>query len=166
MSTELDLKAIKELLDSAESKILQAKNLLFSSGMSEKAKNMDLKTDGKIIEGVFDGEKMVGPDGKGYQISANYASKSKLVTGDTLKLTILEDGSFVYKQIGPIKREKLIGVLEDAGEGKYIVSHQDKKYQVLPASVSYFKAQPGDQLAILVPEGAPTEWAAVENLIK
>ncbi len=36
---------------------------------------------GKIIEGVFDGQMMLSPDGKSTQ-SANYASKSKLVEGD------------------------------------------------------------------------------------
>ncbi|MBU4432193.1 hypothetical protein KKD60_02860, partial [Patescibacteria group bacterium] len=40
--------------------------------------------EGKIVEGVFDGENMIGPDGKQYSIPANYASKSKLVEGDIL----------------------------------------------------------------------------------
>ena len=56
----------------------------------------------KIVEGVFNGQNMVGPDGEIYTIPANYASKSKLVEGDILKLTIAPDGSFVYKQIGPV----------------------------------------------------------------
>ena len=59
---------------------------------------------GKIIEGQFDGQNMIGPDGKVYPVPANYASKSKLVEGDTLKLTIAQDGSFIYKQIGPVER--------------------------------------------------------------
>src|SRR5690606_16926125 len=42
----------------------------------------------KIIEGVFDGENMVDDAGKKYPVPANYASKSKLVEGDMLKLTI------------------------------------------------------------------------------
>ena len=63
---------------------------------------------GKIIEGQFDGQNMIGPDGKVYPVPANYASKSKLVEGDTLKLTIAQDGSFIYKQIGPVERKKII----------------------------------------------------------
>ena len=62
------------------------------------------ETLGKVIEGVFDGQNMVGSDGKTYPVPANYASKSKLVQGDILKLTIAEDGAFLYKQIGPIPR--------------------------------------------------------------
>ena len=43
---------------------------------------------GRIIEGVFDGYQMIGPDGTKYSVPANYSSKSKLVEGDLLKLTI------------------------------------------------------------------------------
>ena len=64
-----------------------------------------------IIEGVFDGQNMVGPDGKLYSVPANYASKSKLVEGDMMKLTISPDGSFIYKQVGPVERDRIVGVL-------------------------------------------------------
>src|SRR3989344_680714 len=30
--------------------------------------------EGKVVEGVFDGESMIGPDGKKYSVPANYAS--------------------------------------------------------------------------------------------
>ena len=53
----------------------------------------------KIIEGIFDGEKMIGPDGQIYSVPANYASKSRLVEGDTLKLIITNRGAFIFKQI-------------------------------------------------------------------
>ena len=38
----------------------------------------------KILEGVFDGQNMVGSDGRQYIVPPNYASKSKLVEGDIL----------------------------------------------------------------------------------
>ena len=53
----------------------------------------DPQAAGRIIEGVFDGENMIGPDGKQYSVPANYASKSKLVEGDILKLTITATGT-------------------------------------------------------------------------
>jgi hypothetical protein len=59
----------------------------------------------RIIEGVFNGEKMVGPDGKEYAVSPNYASKSKIVEGDMMKLTITNNGKFIFKQIGPVERK-------------------------------------------------------------
>src|SRR5690349_18112862 len=46
----------------------------------------------QIIEGVFTGEKMIGPDGQEYSVPPNYASKSKLVEGDHMKLTITGQG--------------------------------------------------------------------------
>ena len=55
---------------------------------------------------------MVGSDGKNYPVPANYASKSKLVQGDILKLTIADDGAFLYKQIGPIPRKQVVGKLK------------------------------------------------------
>src|SRR4029079_16130738 len=102
---------------------------------------------GKIIEGVFDGQAMVGSDGKNYPVPANYASKSKLVQGDILKLTIADDGSFLYKQIGPVPRKQVVGVL-DQKDGHYYVNVDDKQYSVLLASVTYFKAKPGDQVSV------------------
>ncbi len=118
----------------------------------------------KIVEGVFDGEKMIGPDGKQYSVPANYASKSKLVEGDILKLTITQDGTFVYKQIGPIERIRVIGTLEKEDDVFY-VSSDNKKWRILTASVTYFKGKPGDEAVILIPKAGESKWAAVENII-
>ncbi|MBI4090114.1 MAG: hypothetical protein HY421_01810, partial [Candidatus Kerfeldbacteria bacterium] len=124
-------------------------------------------TDGKVIEGIFDGQNMVGPDGKMYSVPANYASKSKLVEGDRLKLTITGDGSFIYKQIGPIERQRLIGILtKDDVTNEYKAMAGDRTYRVLLASITYFKGDTGDEVVILVPKGKPSHWAAVENIIK
>lgn len=122
----------------------------------------------KIIEGVFNGQNMIGPDGKEYSMPANYASKSKLVEGDILKLTIQADGSFLYKQINPIARERLTGkLLVDEVTGQYAaLAKNGKKYNLLTASVTYFKGEPGDEVIILIPKDKVCQWAAVENIIK
>lgn len=122
--------------------------------------------DGRIIEGVFDGESMIGPDGKHYSVPANYASKSKLVEGDTMKLTITPNGTFVYKQIGPIDRSRLVGELEQNTSGNFIVKVDGKMFKVLTASVTYYKGQTGDEAVILVPKGGQSNWAAVENIVR
>lgn len=120
-----------------------------------------------IIEGVFDGQNMVGPDGKLYSVPANYASKSKLVEGDLLKLTISANGSFIYKQIGPVERDRLVGVLiKDEQSEDFKVMSQGRIYKVLLASITYFKAELGDEVVILVPKGSASTWSAVENVIK
>ena len=163
---EKELAKVKQLLDIAENNIRQVKNTLFVSEIAKKVQNLNFEEGENIIEGVFDGESMVGPNKKSFPVPANYASKSKLIPGDVLKLTILDDGSFLFKQIGPIKRKKIIGDLEKVSEGKYIVNSEGKEYNILLASVTYFKANEGDKLTIIVPEEGETEWAAVENLLE
>ena len=120
----------------------------------------------RIIEGVFDGENMIGPDGKQYSVPANYASKSKLVEGDILKLTITANGTFVYKQIGPIERARVVGVLERSAGGEYFALADGKKWRLLTASVTYYKGESGDEVVILVPKNGESKWAAVENVVR
>jgi len=130
-------------------------------------RNVESDEDGEIVEGVFDGVNMIGSNGKQYTIPANYASKSKLVEGDILKLTILDDGSFLYKQIGPIDRKRVRGTLmQDEDTGEYSVMSQGNTYKVLSASITYFKGDIGDEVIILVPSDKQSQWAAVENIIK
>lgn len=167
---------IVQMIEAAEKNIQSAKHLLremaggtipkSTTNFAEKASVLHVAEGGKIIEGVFDGQNMIGPDSKQYPVPANYASKSKLVEGDVLKLTIAEDGSFIYKQIGPVERRKIIGVLMQDENGDYKVIADGKTYRVLLASLTYFKAEAGDEVTIVVPSEGETQWAAVENVIK
>ncbi len=161
---EKQIKRLKSLIQEAETSLAAAKELLLSlvGEDSTVAAAMHDDPSGKIIEGVFDGQTMVGSDGKTYPVPANYASKSKLVQGDILKLTIADDGAFMYKQIGPIPRKQVVGVLIQEN-GHYYVDVNTHKYRVLLASVTYFKAKPGDQVSVNVPEDDQhAEWAALE----
>ena len=125
------------------------------------------QADGRVIEGVFDGQGMVGSDGKIYTVPPNYASKSKLVEGDLLKLTITPKGSFIYKQIGPIERARIVATLGfDATTGEYYATTDSKRWSAIKASVTYFKGEPGDEVVLLVPKSTPSKWAAIENIIK
>jgi len=119
----------------------------------------------RIIEGVFDGQNMQGNDGEEYPVPPNYASKSKLVEGDVLKLTIGPDGSFVYKQINPVDRERAVGTLIVDEQGNFGVKTPDKTYSILLASVTFYRAQEGDEVTVLLPEHGDAEWGAVENVI-
>lgn len=166
MFKESDLQTIKKLLDSAENQIRQAKSIVFSLKMNEKASLQSLSLEENIIEGVFDGENMIDQSGKKYLVPANYASKSKLVVGDTLKLTIKSDGSYLFKQIDPVEREMIVGQLEEISPNKFEVISNKKRYKVLLASVTFFKAKEGDKLTIVVPAYEESDWAAIENLIE
>ena len=172
MPENAKLEVVRQMLESAEGNLRSAKQLLaeltgmqFGPDYTKRATSVGKVADGgRVVEGVFDGKDMIGPDKRTYPVPANYASKSKLVAGDVLKLTITEDGSYIYKQIGPVARRKMIGTLTQEGN-QYKVLASGKSYNVLLASVTYFKSQPGDQVSIIVPEDDDTDWAAVDNLI-
>jgi len=158
------IKRLKALIAEAETSLAAAKELLTSLVGDDLTVTAASKEEplGKVIEGVFDGQNMVGSDAKTYPVPANYASKSKLVQGDILKLTIADDGAFMYKQIGPIPRKQIVGTLIQES-GHYYVDVNGKQYRVLLASVTYFKAKPGDQVSVNVPEDdSHAEWAALE----
>lgn len=120
----------------------------------------------KIVEGVFDGENMIGSDGQKYTVPMNYASKSKLVEGDILKLTITSNGSFIYKQIQPIERERMVGTLIKTKDGEYVAEADDRRWKLLDAAVTYFKGELGDEVIFFIPKDGKSKWAAVENIIK
>lgn len=169
---------LKDIISKIELELNKAKSIFNELGeetsnefnnFSFKAQSVGSeKTEGgnKIIEGVFDGQQMVGPDGKRYSIPANYCSKSKLVEGDVLKLIVKPDGGFIYKQIGPIERKRLKGILsKDPVTGEFKAHAGGREYRVLKASVTYFHGDADDEVVILVPEDGDAVWAAVENII-
>lgn len=121
----------------------------------------------RVVEGVFDGERMVGADGMRYVVPPNYASKSKLVEGDVMKLTIKDDGAFIYKQIRPAERDRVTGRLAQDERGNFVVVLPDGHgLRVLTASVTYFKGQVGDEVVGFVPKGQSASWMAVEHILK
>lgn len=174
MSQASKLALIKEMLDSAESSLRSAKQMVTEltgtsskgiySKMAEEIEPSGEEGEDKIVEGVFNGQTMIDKDKKDYPVPANYASKSKLIPGDVLKLTIKEDGGFLYKQIGPIERKRIIGILTYE-DGQYKVIAEGKAYNTLLASVTYFKAEVGDKITLVVPELEDSEWGAIENVL-
>lgn len=178
MSDSSKLAVIRELIESAQAGLQTAKQLLSELGtitettdkkktyskMAAKVTAKDENTEDNIVEGVFNGETMIDKKGKEYPVPANYASKSKLIPGDVLKLTINPDGSFLYKQIGPTDRKRIIGILtyEDS---QYKVIANGKAYKVLLASVTYFKGEVGDKITLIIPQNKDSEWGAIENVL-
>lgn len=125
-----------------------------------------LATGERVIEGVFNGEKMVGSDASEYAVPPNYASKSKLVEGDLLKLTITNRGAFIFKQIGPLKRRRVVGELVRSDENdRWKVLSAGRLYNILTASVTFYKGKPGEHVVLLIPEDGESQWGAVENII-
>jgi hypothetical protein len=165
------LALVQQRLDEAERNIQYVRQALANG--EEEGKIAPLEDEGegaviegeRVVEGVFDGQNMQGNDGTEYPMPPNYASKSKLVEGDVLKLTIGVDGSFVYKQISPVDRRRVVGRLVVDEQGNFGVACEDKTYRVLLASVTFYRAEEGDETAILLPTHGDAEWGAVEHVI-
>ena len=164
---EKQIKRLRGLITDAETNLAAAKELLVSiigdgETITAPRESIVSTPEGKIIEGIFDGQIMIGPDGKNYPVPANYASKSKLVEGDIMKLTITEDGKFLYKQIGPVERKTVIGTLVHHDD-KYYVEVGGREFQILYASVTYFHLRDGSQVSVTIPaNNDDATWAAVE----
>ncbi|MBI4836762.1 MAG: hypothetical protein HY817_05915 [Candidatus Abawacabacteria bacterium] len=175
MSQKSKLVSAYEMLRSAENAIVAAKEILASledigtggSGTSLAPGDLaEPRMEGnvKIVEGVFDGQNMLGQDQRIYPVPANYASKSKLIPGDHLKLTIAENGAFKYKQIGPIPRREVVGIVT-YNDGQYQIMAENKLYKVLLASITYYKAEVGSSVTIIIPQEGDSEWCAIEHLL-
>lgn len=131
------------LIDTAESNIKKAKGLLSNIDnlgatigdldaiahdikQSQHQTNPDTIQDdgstGQVVYGQFDGYFMLGDDLKKYPVPLNYSSKSKLVPGDKLKLTLTTNGQLMYKLIAPCERRHIRAVLskDDQDNTKYV----------------------------------------------
>ncbi|MEK7598489.1 MAG: hypothetical protein AAB487_02025 [Patescibacteria group bacterium] len=163
------IQTLREMIYSAEKTLQGAKAMLLQLEGKKKVgrkRKLSEEEGGKVIEGTFDGQIMIGMDGKQYPVPANYASKSKLVEGDILKLTITADGSFIYKQIGPAERKRLLGIANQDADGNYFIIADGKPYRVLLASITYFKVEPGDEVTLVVPRDINSDWGSIENVIQ
>lgn len=163
------IQALRDMIGNAERTIQSAKAMLLQLEGKKKTgrpKKLETDSEGTVIEGTFDGQIMMGTDGKQYPVPANYASKSKLVEGDYLKLTITPDGSFIYKQINPIDRKHAIGVVSQDEGGNYHIVVEGVPYRVLLASITYFRVTPGDEVAVVLPRDLEASWVAIENVLQ
>ena len=159
---EKQIKRLRSLIQEAETNLAAAKELLNSVVGDGDVITAPRATVVSDPDGVFDGQIMIGPDGKNYPVPANYASKSKLVEGDLMKLTIAPDGRFLYKQIGPVERKTVIGTLTHHDD-KYFVEVAGREYEILYASVTYFHLREGAQVSVVIPaKNDDAQWAAVE----
>lgn len=170
------IQAIRDFIENAEMSIRSAKRILKEILNEENidiGSNVDVDTSGlhsyksgedKIVEWVFTGEEMLGVDGHKYPVPVNYASKSKLVQGDKMKLTIDGSGRMLYKQIQQIERDIKVGLLTK-DQWKFQVLADGNVYSVLTAAVTHFKAEIGDSITILVPKWKEATFAAIEAVI-
>ncbi len=165
------IQSLREMIYTAEKTLQGAKAMLLQlEGKKKVGRRKKLTNEssegGTVVEGIFDGQVMVGTDSKQYPIPANYASKSKLVEGDMLKLTITPEGSFIYKQIGPVERKRVIGIVSLDADSNYFIAAEGKAYKVLLASITYFKVEPGDEVTLVTSRDIDSDWASIENVLQ
>ena len=158
---------IRQALGAAESSIKLAKQLLndfesekvgsSSTQSSESTKNLP------GITGSFDGENMVTPSGETFPVPANYASKSMLVVGDTLKM--VEEGKEKrFKQIEHVKRYRTTGIVTKK-DGKWKAITPEGSYKVLPVTVEHLGADVGSEVLLHLPANNLTvAYAAIESI--
>ena len=176
MDNKKAILAIKDFIVTSEKALKSAKKLLNDLA---KENNIDLTkevklntnwlhnysdNEVKVIEWVFTWEEMLGSDWKKYPVPANYASKSKMVQWDKLKLTIDKTWKMTYKQIWPIERETRVWLLTE-DKGRYQVVCDWDVYNVLTAAVTHFKAEIWDSLSVLLPKWKQASFAAIDAVI-
>lgn len=168
------IKALRDLIHSAQTSINTAKKLLNSmvGWELDNYENDSLDTewssyiswDLTIIEWVFTGESMLWPDGNTYPVPQNYASKSLLVQWSKLKAIIEQNWKIKYKIISEIPYETKVGIITKNGE-KYQVNTTDKSYNVLMAAITFHKCDIGDTVSIRVPEWKNATYAVIEAVM-
>ena len=175
MYDENKIKALRDLIHSAQNSINSAKKLLntligddFSEQdeMSGASSDASIYTSGEltIVEWVFTGESMLGPDGSTYPVPQNYASKSLLVQGSKLKAMIEPTWKIKYKIIDEIPFETKIGIITKNWE-KYQINTDEKSYNVLMAAITFHKCEIGDTVSIRIPEWKNATYAVIESII-
>lgn len=163
-SPKVQIQFINQALSQAAANLAQAKQLMHEledSLSSVLPSSRDLPG----IIGKFDGTYLVTDDGKKFQVPENYASKSKLVFGDTLKM--IEDvngGMATFKQIERVPRATLTGVLVKK-DGKYVAVTSDGSHLLIPAAVSFHHGVEGDEVKVIVPEDSRNcAFAALDEI--
>ncbi len=141
-------------LDELKKKLAQVESLLISARKSlEKLEHEYLRPDYTQVEGmvgVYDGKYMVAQDGTKIEVPSNYAAKTKLVFGDTLK-QIEEDGKKLFKQIERVEREKVEGIMTKK-EGEWYLLTDRGSYKVLDTAADFQGAELNSQATAFVPK--------------
>ncbi len=120
-----------------------------------------------IVIWEYDWYYMIWEDQKEYPVPLNYASKTKLIPWDKLKLKILKNGKFVYKLILQAERKHLKAILSKTDWNRYIwITDEWKIYFLNQAAVSFFRWKIWDSLFIIINSKKESDSAAIEALIK
>jgi len=162
MSRKLDL--LRQALSAAESSIKLARQLISDIEREDSDSGKKPPKEKPGIIGVFD-ELMMTDKNETFPVPANYASKSLLVVGDTLKI-IDEGGEKKFKQIEHVKRHKTTGILAKK-DGKWRVVTPEGSYKVLTEAVQHFNGDVGDEVLLQLPaNNLQVAYGTIETIQK
>lgn len=173
MLQDKQIKALRDLIQSAENSIRSAKKMLDAITWDANNDEFPIDTvgltsyqsgDEKIVEWVFTGDSMLGPDGSVYPVPQNYSSKSLLVQGSRLKATIDNKGGIKYKIIEEIPFDTSLGIVTKNWD-KYEITTDTKTYRVLMAAITFHKCSVGDTVSIRTPKWKDGTYAVIESII-
>lgn len=119
----------------------------------------------KAIHGIFDGKEMI-TENDSYPVPANYASKSMLIPGDILKLTIKSNGEMIYKVIQAAPRKHLKGILHKKWSIMMALGSDNNNYILNAAAVTFHKGKPWDEVSIIVHAEQEYQYAALEYVFR
>lgn len=131
--------------------------------ISSQLLNYSVPNEWEVVEWVYDWLYMLWSDGKKYPVPLNYASKSKLISWDTLKLTILPNGKLMYKLISPAPRTYVRATLSQSWNEYLAIWDNGKTYKLNPAAVTYFDLKVWDEMSIIINAEGKWEFAAIES---
>lgn len=173
MMQDKQIKALRDLIQSAENSVRSARKMLDTLIGDTPREEFDISGadltsyqswDDKIVEWIFTGDSMLWPDGAVYPVPQNYSSKSLLVQGSRLKATIESHGGIKYKIIEEIPFETNIGIVTKNGD-KYEITTDTKTYRVLMAAITFHKCNVGDTVSIRTPKWKDATYAVIESII-
>jgi hypothetical protein len=156
------VETIQKMLEENYRNLDKIKEMLSTLGKEIK-RDVYKNTEGII--GTYDGVHLVDPNGNKYDVPANYAAKSRLVYGDTIKM-IEDNGSTVFKQIQKVERKKTEGVLSKK-EGKWVVLTDTGSYRMSEVAVDFNLGQMNDEVIVFVPaSNLNAPYATLDRLVR
>lgn len=147
MSTKEDLNKLYEIIEKMQFQLELVKEIVVKLQAQDR---YDSLKDIPGIEGKFDGKYLVTSEGERIEVPANYASKSRIVYGDTLKM-YEENGRKMFKQLIKLPRRKVLAVLSKK-EGKFYALSEFGDHEISSTSVEHNNLSVGDQIQIILPE--------------
>jgi len=161
MATNNELKKIKNHLHIAEDNL--RKVWLLVATLEKQLPKPHEALPGVV--GVFDGIYMITSSGDKYEVAANYAAKSMLIFGDSLKM-LDQDGRHVFKQVEKLPRAEIEGVLSKK-EGKWYLLASSGTYKISDVAANFHAAKVNDTAVALVPAGnKKVSFAALKSVTK